>query len=186
MKNARTLLSTLLSLILLILPSISVIQAQNTSGGNVSVQISKDSAALVAGDWVEFTTLLRNDGAGATPPLVAHLNIAAVKRGRYVDPEDWSPKRTQYLPPLEPGDSHQLNWRVHALAEGEFASFVTVVSPEESFEPVVGKSLLLHVEPDNILPLSDVIPVVAVVPFFPLALLLWNTVRNRRQRQVAS
>ena len=156
--------------------------AQNTSPDSiVSVQINKDSASLIAGDWVEFNTILQNNGTTATPPLVAHLNIAAVEKGRYVDPEDWSPERTQYLEPIQPADSIRLHWKVHALVKGNFASFVTIVSPEESFVPVVSSSLLIHVKPDNILPLAEVIPVVTVVPVFPLALLLFSVAQARRR-----
>ena len=148
----------------------------------LNIQISQESATLLAGDWVEFNTILRNDNTTATPPLVAHLNIAAVEKGPYVDPEDWSPRRTQYLPPLGPGESAQLDWQVHVLVKGEFALFVTIVSPEKAFSSVVSPSLLTQVAPDNILPLDEVIPVVAVVPLFPLALLLFNSSQGWRQR----
>lgn len=151
-------------------------------GEGLSIQISQESASLLAGDWIEFNTILRNDGATATPPLVAHLNIAAVAQGPYVDPEDWSSQRTQYLSPLAPGESVELNWQLHTLVKGEFAFFVTVVSPDKVFSPVVSPSLLAQVAPDNILPLNEVIPVVAVVPLFPLALLLFSTSRGWRQR----
>ena len=157
------------------------VQAQTTSG-TLSVQISQESAVLMAGDWVEFTTVLHNDSDTATPTLVAHLNIAAVKEGPYVDPEDWSPQRTQYLPPLAPGESVQLAWRVHTLINGEFAVYVTVVSPEPSFTTAASPSLLVQAMPDNVLPLNQVVPVVAIVPIFPLALLLFGTVRVRRKR----
>jgi hypothetical protein len=156
--------------------------AQNAStDGAVTVEISKESATLTAGEWVAFETMLRNGGATPTPPLAAHLSIAALAKGKHVDPEDWSPQRTQYLPPLQPGASVQLRWKLHTLFEGAFASFVTVVSAEESFPPALSSPLRLQVAPDNILPLKEVIPVVAVVPFFPLALLLFMVVYTRRR-----
>jgi hypothetical protein len=153
------------------------------SDATVSVQISKESAALAAAEWMEFDTVLRNNGATATPPLVAHLAIAALDIGRYVDPEDWSPQRTQYLPPLQPGESVKLAWRLRALIEGAFVTFVTVVSAEESFPPAVSASLRLQVAPDDILPLKDVIPVAAVVPLFPLALLVFGALYARRMER---
>ena len=153
-----------------------------TTDSPLKVQISQESASLLAGDWVEFNTILRNNSTMATPPLVAHLNIAAVEKGPYVDPEDWSPQRTQYLPPLAPGESVQLDWQVHALVKGEFAFFVTIVSPEKTFSPIVSPSLLAQVAPDNILPLNEVIPVVVIVPLFPLALFLFNSAQGWRQR----
>lgn len=161
-------------------PLLRVARAQGSPReATITMQISQESASLTAGEWVEFSTGLRNDGATATPPLAAHLSIAAVDEGRHVDPEDWSPQRTQYLPPLQPGESVQLTWKLHALFEGVFVSFVTVASTEESFPPAMSPFLRLQVAPDQILPLKDVIPVVAMVPLFPLALLVF-TVAYRR------
>jgi hypothetical protein len=157
-----------------------IIGAQNESG--LSVQISHTTVSMMAGEWATFNTLLHNDGQSATPPLVAHLNIAAVKQGPYVDPEDWSPRRTQYLPPVQPGEMVEIIWQVHALTEGEFGAFVTIISPQASFEPVVSSTLLLQVAADNILPFNQVIPVVTVVPLFPLGLLLFSVGYARKQQ----
>ena len=159
----------------------SSVSAQEISNP-VTVQISQESAALMAGDWVEFNTVLRNAGATVTPPLVAHLNIAALTPGKHVDPEDWSPQRTQYLPSLPPGETAELTWKLHVLFEGEFASFVTVVSSEKSFNSVTSSALLLQVKPDNILPMNEVVPVAVVIPLFPLGLLLFSGMYARRRR----
>jgi hypothetical protein len=166
---------------LLVLSLTPGVWAQEASG-DVTVQIDKESAALMAGDWLEFNTVLRNEGAVATPPLVAHLNIAALTPGKHVDPEDWSPVRTQYLPSLQPGETAELSWKLHVLFEGEFASFVTIVAAEKSFNSVTSPSLRLQVEPDNILPMNEVVPVAIVVPFFPLGLLLFSGVYARRRQ----
>ena len=181
--NSKWHLLAALSLIILWLGFASGISAQTTADSNpLSVQINQKSATMVAGDWIEFSAILRNDSATTTPPLVAHLNIAAVKEGPYVDPEDWAARRTQYLSPLEPGESAQVDWQIHALVKGEFAFFATVVSSDSAFSSVVSPSLLAQVAPDNILPLNEVIPVVAVVPLFPLALLFFGSTRRWRQR----
>jgi len=166
--------------------SVSVARAQQSSGSDVSVRISQESAALMAGDWITFTTVVSNESAQTTPPLVASLNITAVKTGPHVDPEDWSPQRTQYVRPLQPGESTTLEWQLHALLEGEFAAFVAIVSTEASFVPAVSQDLLLHMGPDNILPMNEVLPVVTFVPLFPLALLLWNVLRSRRRPQTGA
>lgn len=184
MKNLRLLI---LFVLVIILGTPSLAQAQSPTGNSpVIVEISQDSATLMAGDWVEFSTIIRNEGSTATPPLVAHLNVAAVKRGPYVDPEDWSPRRTRYIDPMQPGETVQLDWRVHTLVKGEFASFVTVVAPESSFIPAASSSLLMQVSPDNILPMNEVVPVVAIVPLFPLGLLLFSSTRNFRLRRRTS
>lgn len=163
--------------------SAPVARAQGSPpGGTLGVRITRESASLTAGEWLEFRTVLWNAGATTTPPLAAHLSIAALVSGKHVDPEDWSPQRTQYLTPLEPGDSVQLSWSLHALFEGSFASFVTLVSTDESFAAVVSAPLRLQVAPDDILPWRHVIPVVAVVPILPLLLLVLAVAHSRRPR----
>jgi hypothetical protein len=170
---------------LLLLGSISEACAQARAAG-VSVQISRRSAAATAGDWVEFTTTLQNEGANVTPPLTVHLSIAPLAEEREVDPEDWSAHRTRFLSPLQPGESIELSWKLHALLEGSFAIFVSAISPEPSVPSSVSAALRLQVAPDDILPLDAVIPVVAIVPLLPLTLLIASLLQARRARRPRS
>jgi len=154
----------------------------STDGGTVSVAIDMDSVSLIAGDWVTFHTVISNTGDSVAPPLVANFNVASIHPGPHVDPEDWSPLRTQYIDAIQPGESVELSWDVHTLFEGDFAVYVTIVSQEKSFGPVGSPTLHIHAEPDNVLPLNEVIPVVAIVPLFPLGLLLLTSRSKRKQR----
>ena len=169
----------MVALLAMLLGLVPVVGAQ--AGDGITVAMSRETAVLVAGDWVEFTTTIRNNGSVATPPLIVHLSIAPVDILRHVDPEDWMPNMTQHLPALLSGESAQLIWRIHALFEGNFASFVTVLAEDGSLSPAVGAPLQIQVSPDNILPLKDVIPVAAVVPLFPLALLAFSVSKSRRR-----
>jgi len=155
-----------------------------TADGNVTVTIDKDSTTIVAGDWVTFHTVISNTGDSVTPPLVANFNVASIHPGPHVDPEDWSPLRTQYIDTIQPGGSVELAWEVHTLFEGDFAIYVTIVSQEKSFGPVGSPTLHIHAGPDNVLPLNEVILVAVIVPLFPLALLLFTS-RSKRYQRVA-
>ncbi len=135
-----------------------------------TIEISQQSATLTVGESVRFSTVLHNAGTVATPPLVAHLNIASLQSGPYVDPEDWSGSRTRYLPALQPGETRTIPWQVRALTEGDFAAFVTVVAADPDWQPVAGSILKITGIPREILPLRNVLPVVVVVPMVPLAL----------------
>ena len=152
----------------------------------LSIEVSQDSGSILAGEWIEFNTVLHNTSDAATPPLVAHLNVAAVEPGPYVDPEDWSPNRTRYVAAIQSGDSVQLQWRVHALMEGEFGVFVTIISSERSFSSVASSPLHLHVEPDQVLPMDNVVPVITIVPIIPLVLFLVGLVSAWRRRVTPS
>lgn len=180
-KYRKPSLIVILGMLVLNASQIAVSARSTDLVGTVSVEIDMDSASVVAGDWVDFSTEISNVGDVDTPKLVAHLNIAAAKRGPYVDPEDWSPVRTQYIDPISPGDSVRRYWEVHTLTDGDFAVFVTVVSSDESFTPDVSPTLLVHVEPNEVLPLKEVLPVAVVVPLFPLMLLFYSIVKSRRE-----
>jgi len=178
-----TKVNLLIALIVLVSLTPVVAFAQTVStDGNVTVTIDKESTSIVAGDWVTFRTVISNTGDSGTPPLVANFNVASIHLGPHVDPEDWSPLRTQYIDTIQPGESVELSWDVHTLFEGDFAVYVTIVSQEKSFGPVGSPTLHIHAEPDNVLPLNEVIPVVAIVPLFPLALLLVTSRSKRKQR----
>lgn len=177
MNKKTMLMITLLTLLLGLVPAVAA-----QAGNGVTVGLSQETAVVIAGDWVEFTSTIHNDGATATAPLVAHLSVAPIDTLRHVDPEDWLPQATQRLPALASGDSTQLNWRVHTLFEGNYAAYVTVLAEDGSMAPVADTSLRLQVAPDNILPLQDVIPMAVIIPFFPLALLSFSVTKLRRSR----
>jgi len=183
--NLKILTKVILLIALIVLVSLMPVTASaqtSTADGNVTVTIDKDSTSVVAGDWVTFHTVISNTGDSATPLLVANFNVASIHPGPHVDPEDWSPLRTQYIDAIQPGESVELAWDVHTLFEGDFAIYVTIVSQEKSFGPVGSPTLHIHAAPDNVLPMNEVIPVAAIVPLFPLALLLFTGRSKRKQR----
>ena len=185
--NLKHHIKAILLIWLMLLMSLTPVTASaqtSTTDGNVSVTIDQDSASIVAGDWITFHTVISNTGNSATPPLVANFNVASIHPGPHVDPEDWSPLRTQYIDTIQPGGSVELAWEVHTLFEGDFAIYVTIVSQEKSFVPVGSPTLHIHAGPDNVLPLNEVIPVAVIVPLFPLALLLFTS-RSKRSQRVA-
>jgi len=177
-----TQMSLLIALLSLVgLRSVTAFAQTAAMDGNVTVTIDKDSTSVVAGDWITFHTVISNTGDSATPPLVANFNVASIHPGPHIDPEDWSPLRTQYIEAVQPGESIELAWNVHTLFEGDFVVYVTIVSHEKSFGPVGSPTLHIQAGPDNVLPMNEVIPVVAIIPLFPLALLLFTVLSRRKQ-----
>ena len=182
LKNLAKVISLIGLMLLISLAPVTAFAQTVTTDGNVTVTIDKESTSIVAGDWVTFHTVIRNTGDSATPPLVANFNVASIHPGPHVDPEDWSPLRTQYIDTIQPGGSVELAWDVHTLFEGDFAIYVTIVSQEKSFTPVGSPTLHIQAGPDNVLPLNEVIPVVAIIPLFPLALLFFTGRAKGKQR----
>jgi hypothetical protein len=159
--------------------------AWGQSPPTLSAQMSQTTASLLVGETVRFNTTVRNTGTAATSPLVAHLNIASLQPGVYVDPEDWSSSRTRYLEPLQPGETVTINWMVRALTEGDFAAYVTMVAADPAFVPVTGSPLLIHANPSHILPMKKVLPVIIAVPLVPLAFVFWGIAQDLRRRRTA-
>jgi hypothetical protein len=94
----------------------------------LSVQVTAEPARIdtVLGGRFMITTELTNTGAAPTGEILAHLNVASIEGSVYVDPEDWSPSRSQQLS-LEPGESQKLSWELQAVNAGHFAAYVVVV-----------------------------------------------------------
>jgi hypothetical protein len=93
---------------------------------NVQVVAEPATIETVLGGRFMITTEVTNTGATPTGEILAHLNVASIEGTVYVDPEDWSPSRSQQLS-LEPGESQKLSWELQAVNAGHFAAYVVVV-----------------------------------------------------------
>jgi hypothetical protein len=85
----------------------------------------------------------------------------------YVDPEDWSPSRSQQLS-LKPGESRKLTWEIQAVNAGHFAAYVVVVpygSKVAGNEDLVTSPLVnVDVASRSTLTAGGALPVVVIVP----------------------
>lgn len=152
------------------------------------LQISINSAyqEVKTGDEIEFTTQVTYSGEEASPPMIVAMNIIKLEgEGDPVDPEDWSPERTQYLDSLAPGQSVNLDWVVNPILAGDYMVYMVVTpkpgNPQETSQPVASSGIHLTVEqftslnPSGVLPLAIGIPVVLLLI---TALVIW--LRRRR------
>jgi hypothetical protein len=160
--------------------------AQGGSGdhvGELTISVNRTVVTILEGNQFAFTTQIRNDGNGTTPPLVASLNVVSLKEGVYVDPEDWSQARSVHLDPLGPGGSTDLTWSVQALIAGDFAVYVAVIPKEPSTAPVVSEMVHVHIQKWAVMPMGGVVPVVVAVPVLLGALYAgqraWAAIRRR-------
>jgi hypothetical protein len=93
----------------------------------VAVSISRTEVTTHIGESFGFDSEIRNTGTRPLSGLVAHLNVAGLSSGIYVDPEDWSEERTKFLSPLAPGESTSVGWNVKAVTGGRAAIYVVVL-----------------------------------------------------------
>lgn len=129
-KTAAVALGALMSLGLATTSALGAGPVQgSTDGVGVSVALDRDRSEAGPGDKLEFVSTVTNDGGSPRSDLIAHLNVLTTDTDVYVDPEDWSPRRTQYLDELAPGESAELSWDVQAVTSGPLILFVSVTSP---------------------------------------------------------
>lgn len=117
------------------------------------------------GGTFTFTTPVVNTGAETLGGLVAHLNILSLEPGIYVDPEDWSSERTQYLPPLSPGATTTLRWKVKAVTAGSMGLTVTLLARDAAGgRPAVGPAIHATVAGRKTVDTSGLLVLVVGVP----------------------
>jgi ABC-2 type transport system permease protein len=145
---------------------------------SLEISIDKDVATVKTGDEIEFNTEVTNIGAAASPKLVVAMNIINLGKSDPVDPEDWSPERTQKLDPLEPGGRAEQAWTVEAIIDGNYMVYMTVIAdpgaPEATSLPVTSPGIHMTVaafqstNPGGVLPIALGIPVALIVATFLL------------------
>ena len=158
----------------------------NATPGAVDVRVDRHRADLSLGDTFHFSSTLTNTGARATPDLVAHLNIVGLDPGIYVDPEDWSSRRTLYLRPLGRGHSATLRWSVKAVTGGSLAVYVVVLErrPDGGVAPApiaAARPVAVHVTERRTLDSGGILPLVLGVPAIIGAIGIASGRMRRRQ-----
>jgi ABC-2 type transport system permease protein len=151
------------------------------------ITVDLDYKVVKAGDKVLYNTVLSNSGLEMSPPLSVAMNIINLDAaGDVVDPEDWSPQRTQYLEALRPGESNKMSWQVNAILDGDYLIYMTLI-PEPAgqtatSQPVASSAIHLTVTPFTKLNPRGVLPYAVGGPI--ILLLGMSLLRRHRRRQI--
>ena len=161
-------------------------QGEQVQAEGFTISIDSEYKLLKTGDEVEFNTVVTNDTPQASPPLTVAMNIINLdEAGDVVDPEDWSPERTQYINSLAPGKSADLNWTVNPILEGEFMVYMVLIpepaSAETTSHPIASSGIHLTVAPFTRLTPGSVLPFAIGEPILLLAITFF-VYRHRRQQ----
>ena len=109
----------------------------------LSVDNDRVRVETTLGERFSFSTTITNTTGAPTEPLVAHLNVVGLDPDVYVDPEDWSPRRTVYLGRVPAGTSQRVTWNMQAVTSGSLAAYVAVLPQRRPVTPpVTGNGLL--------------------------------------------
>lgn len=162
---------------------VPAVGAEPASANDPGVAVELDQRALRVppGEKIVFESTIRNTGDAPLDGYVAHLDILTTDDSVYVDPEDWSPKRTQYLDRLAEGESTRLRWDVQAVTSGPLILFVSLASPAADTVTSSGP-LNLTVSGQRVVDAGEVGPLVMLVPAGVLLLLVGTVLRRRRHR----
>ncbi|RPH64323.1 MAG: hypothetical protein EHM89_01950 [Acidobacteria bacterium] len=151
------------------------------------ISVDLDYKLVKAGDRVLYNTVLNNSGTEASPPLSVAMNIINLDAaGDVVDPEDWSPQRTQYLESLGPGQSTTFSWTVNAILDGDYLIYMTLIpepaGQKATSQPVASSAIHLTVTPFTKLNPRGVLPYAVGGPI--VLLLGMSLLRRHRRRQI--
>ncbi|TAL09877.1 MAG: ABC transporter permease [Chloroflexota bacterium] len=148
--------------------SASVNAADPPGAATIQMAVDLDASTVKTGDEIEFTTTVTNIADTDTPELTVAMNIINLGKRDPVDPEDWSPERTQVVEPIAPGESAEQSWTVEAIADGNFMVYMTAIvkpgSPDETTLPVTGPGIHLTVTPFQDTNPGGVLPVALGMP----------------------
>jgi hypothetical protein len=152
----------------------------------LKVSISMTDSTVRAGGTILFQTVVTNDHAESSRPVIMAMNIINLNaQGEVVDPEDWSPHRTQYIEPLAPGQTTSLEWRVNAILDGEFMVYMVAIpapaSSETTSQPVASSGIHLTVTPYTKLNPGGVLPYAIGGPLV-LVVVIFFVYRHRRRQ----
>ena len=157
-----------------------------TGSDGLNVTLEETAMEVKTGDEFTFDTLLENNGSEDSPPIVMAMNIIKISStGDVVDPEDWSPKRTQYVRTVAAGDAVRQSWTIEAILKGDYMVYLVAIpqpaDPGSTSQVVASSGLHLTVGAFSNLNPQGVLPVVIAVPIgVTLVLLLLIRFRLRR------
>lgn len=155
--------------------------AARSNSDHIVVELNRRQMEAGPGEKISLESRISNGADASLEGYVAHLEILTTDESVYVDPEDWSPERTQYLDSLAAGDSVDLTWSVQAVTSGPIIIYVSVTSPSSG---AVSSSnpLNLNVGGQRKVDSSQVMPLVLYTPAAVLLLLGMTYARRRRHR----
>jgi ABC-2 type transport system permease protein len=152
----------------------------------LEISIDLDTQVVDAGTPVLYSTQVTNNGSETSRPLIVAMNIINLDaKGEIVDPEDWSPQRTQYLDSLAPGQSAKHSWRVNAILDGDYMVYMVAIpeptGTDATSHPVASSGIHLTVKPFTKLNPAGVLPYAIGGPVL-LGLVIYLAFRHRRRQ----
>ncbi len=153
--------------------------APDPSAVEMSVALDQNSVGVGTGQVFQFRSTITNLTDRPLTSVIAHLNIVSTNGDVYVDPEDWSSERSQYIETLPAGATRDLTWKVRAVTSGQLILYVAVTTRSGGKNVVASQPLQATVTATRTIDATGVLPVAIGVPA-ALVVCLGIAVRRRR------
>ncbi len=152
----------------------------------LQISINRATFSGRTGDTFEFETYVVNEGLDKANSIVVAMNIVNLEGGSPVDPEDWSPKRTQTIKSLKAGSSATQVWKISAILKGNYLIYLVAVpkpnNANETVQPAASQAIHMTVKDIPRLNPDGVLPVVLGVPITMAVILTSLRWLRRRDR----
>jgi hypothetical protein len=148
--------------------------------GRVTVVVDRTAISASLGERPNFRATIVNGGVDRAVGLVVNLNVVSLRSGVYVDPEDWSSRRTRYLAALPTNGSVNMSWNLRAVNAGRFAAYVVVLDRDGAAVLAAGSPVVIAVARRETLSSGGILPLTIGIPVLIAA--AWLVVRRRRAR----
>ena len=150
-----------------------------------------EAKTVKASDTIFFDTVVTNTTAEASPMIFVAMNIINLEHeGEPIDPEDWSPERTQSIDSLAAGQSVTLSWRVNAILDGEVLIYMVAIPQPEGqhviSHPIASPGIHLTVTPFTKLSPMGVLPVAMGGPLLLLLIIYFVSLSRNRNVDMGS
>jgi ABC-2 type transport system permease protein len=164
---------------------VSALPTEQSQNSDMELTIDLGHLVVKTGDKVEYNTVVTNNGTEASPSLIVAMNIINLNaQGEVVDPEDWSPQRTQYIQSAAPGESISLHWIINTILDGNYMIYMVLISRPETADltsqPIASSGIHLTVTPYTSLNPGGVLPYAIGVP---VAVLVITIILYRLRRR---
>lgn len=146
---------------------------------SISVHVDRTAIDSRLGATFSFASTVKNRSAREASGLIAHLNVFSTDPSTYVDPEDWSSHRTQFLDPLASHESAHLTWPIQAVNSGPLILYVAVTDTRDH-SVVVSGPIQLTVTEQQTINAGGILPIALGVPGAVAVLLAVVMMRRRR------
>jgi hypothetical protein len=168
--------------VVLVCALVGTAPAAAKASGRLTVSVDRTHIVTKLGHTFTVRSKVVNHAPVPAAGLIAHLNVLSLNGDVYVDPEDWSSKRTRYLAPMLAHGSTTISWKLDAVNAGTIGVYIAVLPRGAAgSEPTTGPLVRVRIASRRTLNAGGILPLALGVPAFLFVVAV--SIRRTRGRQ---